>query len=257
MHDVPLFDRFARFYDHDYRHYDHDIELIAALADEWGDPILELGCGTGRLLVPLATADHALTGVDISPALLAISRRKLDALDLGERVTLVQTDMRDLALDERNFQFAFCTSNTLMHLTTQQEQLACLRSVHAHMAKDGLLLIDLFNPDLTRLFAVNGVQELADQWVDEATGADVLKWSVRTFDLAEQTQETLFIYEETFADGTVKRTLCPFPLRFLWRSEAELMLQIAGFQVEDVLGDFDGEPYHSASDHLILLAKKK
>ncbi len=257
MHDVPLFNRFARFYDDDYRHYDDDLELIVALADEWGDPVLELGCGTGRMLVPLAAAGHTLTGVDISSALLAIAQRKLDAEDLEERVTLVQSDMRDFALDERNFQFAFCTSNTLMHLTTQQEQLACLRSVHAHLADDGLLLIDLFNPDLTRLLAVNGVQELADQWVDEATGADVLKWSVRTFDLAEQIQETLFIYEEILADGMVKRTLCPFPLRFLWRSEAELMLQVAGFQVEDVLGDFDGEPYHSASDHLILLARKK
>ena len=131
-----------------------------------------------------------------------------------------------------------------------------MRSVHAHLADDGLLLIDLLIRIWCVFYDVNGVQELADQWVDEATGAEVLKWSVRTFDLAEQIQETLFIYEEIFADGSVKRTLCPFTLRFLWRSEAELMLQMAGFHVEDVLGDFDGEPYHSASEHLILLARK-
>jgi SAM-dependent methyltransferase len=251
------FDRFARFYDQDYRDYDDDLEFITALADEWGDPVLELGCGTGRVLLPLAEGGHETTGIDISPLLLDVARRKLEAVRLSRQVTLVKADLRNFALDERNFQFAFCTSNTLMHLSSQADQLACLRSVHAHLAEDGLLLIDLFNPDLPRLWAVNGLQELADQWVDPATGADVLKWSVRTFDLAEQLQETLFIYEEAFPDGGVKRTVCPFTLRFLWRSEAELLLQLAGFVIEDVLGDFDGEPYHSASDHLIVLARKK
>ncbi|MCB0051237.1 MAG: hypothetical protein KDE24_17015, partial [Caldilinea sp.] len=116
--------------------------------------------------------------------------------------------------------------------------------------------VDLFNPDIPRLLAINGLMELADQWLDDTTGAEVQKWSVRTVDLAEQVQDTLFIYEETFADGRSQRTNCPFTLRFLWRSEAELMLRLAGFVVEDVWGDFDGSPYSSESEHLILLAQK-
>ena len=74
--------------------------------------------------------------------------------------------------------------------------------------------------------------------------------------MAEQLQDTLFIYEEILPDGQVRRTACPFTLRFLWRSEAELMLQMAGFTVEAVWGDFEANPYDSASEHLILLATK-
>lgn len=249
---AETFDRFARFYDADYRHYTDDFDAIVELAGDCGDPILELGCGTGRVLVPLVAAGHTVTGIDISPALLASAHQKLH----DSRCTLVEADLRTFDLPSKDFAFAFCTSNTLMHLPTQADQLTVLRNAHRHLATDSLLLIDLFNPDLSRLLAINGLQELADQWEDATTGAHVLKWSVRTIDWAEQIQETLFIYEEGFPNGSVKRTFCPFTLRFLWQSEAVLLLEKAGFHVEGVWGDFDGSPYEMSSEHLILLASK-
>lgn len=250
-----LFDRFARFYDEDYRDYDDDIEAIVTLAAECGDPILELGCGTGRVLLPLVMAGHSITGVDISPALLARAAEKLRSQGAAN-ARLVEADLRTFDLPEKSFAFAFCTSNTLMHFTGADDQIAVLRNAARHLRPGGRLLIDLFNPDLLRLFAVEGMMELADRWRDAQTGAEVLKWSVRRIDVAEQLQETTFIYEEIFADGRTQRTVCPFILRFLWRSEAELMLQVAGLQVEDVLGSFDGDPYGSDSEHLILIAVK-
>lgn len=252
---AALFDRFARYYDDDYRDYDDDLDALLELAQEAGGPVLELGCGTGRLLLPLAQAGHTLTGVDISPALLDVARRKLAQAGLLEGVTLVEADLRSLALAQRDYGFAFCTSNTLMHLTTPAGQLAALRRAADHLRPGGLLLVDLFNPDIARLIEVHGVMELADQW-ETSDGAQVTKWSVRRLDLAEQLQETLFVYDETAPDGTLRRTLCPFMLRFLWRNEAELMLAAAGLAVEAVWGDFDGNPYDNQSDHLILVASK-
>lgn len=254
--DTATFDRFARFYDGDYRNYDDDIDAIAMLAEEYGDPILELGSGTGRVLLPLAAAGHTITGVDISPALTTLAEEKLRRNGLESRVRLVTDDLRTFELPQKSFAFAFCTSNTLMHLADANEQLAALRNAARHLRPGGRLLIDLFNPDLPRLFAVDGLMELADRWYDEETGVQVLKWSVRSLELAEQIQETLFIYEEVFHDGRTQRTNCPFALRFLWRNEAELMLQAAGFTVEEVWGDFDGAPYGSDSVHLILIAVK-
>lgn len=255
-----MLDRFARFYDADYRHYDDDLAAIAQLAEEQtqtpGGTLLELGCGTGRVLVPLATLGFSITGVDLSPALLAAARQKVRDSQTANRVTLVQADLRSFALPQRDFCLAICTSNTLMHLTTPADQLAALRNAHRHLRSGGLLFLDLFNPDIARLLEINAVSELADQWRDETNGADVLKWSVRTLDLAEQQQETTFIYEEVFADGRAQRTVCPFTLRFLWRNEAELMLEKAGFDEIEVWGDFDGSDYGSWSDHLILLAHK-
>lgn len=254
---AELFDRFAPFYDHDYRGYDDDIHLIATLAAETGSPILELGCGTGRVLAPLAEQGHTVTGVDISPALLAIARGKLTTRKLAKRATLIEADLVDFDLPQKGFRFAFCTSNTLMHLEDQAAQMAALRNVHRHLHADGLLFIDLFNPDIPRLIEVSNLQELADQWRDDETGTEVYKWSVRAVDPAQQLQDTLFIYEEIAPDGAVRRTTCQFTLRYLWRGEAELMLRLCGFELEAVWGDFDGSPYHSASERLILLARKQ
>lgn len=253
---TAIFDRFARFYDADYRHYTDDIPAILDLATETGDPILELGCGTGRVLLPIAEAGHSVTGVDISPSLLAVMRSKKQFTHHVSRITLHKADLRTFDLPEKDFAFAFCTSNTLMHLTTQEDQLTVLRNAYRHLRPGGLLLVDLFNPDLSRLLAISGVQEFADQWEDEETGAQVVKWSVRTLDWAEQIQDTLFIYEEVLPDGLMRRILCPFTLRFLWQSEAELLLEKAGFSVDGVWGDFDGNPYEMGSEHLILLASK-
>ncbi len=253
--DAALFDRFARFYDEDYRHYDDDVAAILHLAQEMDGPVLELGCGTGRLLVPLAAVGLPVTGVDISPALLAKARANLETVPSRDQVTLVEADLRTLALPQQDFAFAFCTSNTLMHLADATDQLAVLERVAMHLRPGGLLMIDLFNPDIGRLIEVNGVMELADQWVRE-DGTEVMKWSVRMLDLADQIQETLFVYEEVAPDGTVRRTRCPFTLRFLWRNEIELMLRLAGLEVEAVWGDFEGSPYESQSDHLVLLATR-
>lgn len=252
--DSQLFDRFARFYDQDYRGYEDDIEAIRMLAAECGDPILELGCGTGRALLPLVQAGYDVTGIDISPALLDCAASKLK--QAGLKAHLVQADLRTFDLPVKTFAFSFCTSNTLMHFTTPADQIAVLRNVARHLRPGGRLFIDLFNPDLVRLFAVDGLTELAGHWQDEQSGAEVLKWCVRKVDPAEQLQETTFIYEEIFPDGRTQRTICPFTLRYLWRSEAELMIQVAGLRVEEVWGDFDGAPYTSDSEHLILIAAK-
>jgi SAM-dependent methyltransferase len=251
------FDAFARYYDADYREYSDDVDLILTLAAETHDPILELGCGTGRLLAPLAAQGHNATGVDVSSALLAIAREKLKRVDCADKVQLVQADMRTCELPRQDFGFAFCTSNTLMHLTSAEHQMQALRNTYRHMRQGATLLLDLFNPDVFRLAQIDGMQEFADRWADESTGAQVIKWVVRTVDWAQQLQETVFIYEETLPDGGSRRTTCPFTLRFLWRNEAELMLQATGFAVEHVWGDFEGGEYDAASDHLILLARKE
>ena len=141
-------------------------------------------------------------------------------------------------------------SNTLMHLTTQAEQLMALQCANRHLRVDGLLLIDLFNPDVAYLESIAGIQELADWWEDDESGAQVLKWTTRYLDAARQLQETIFVYEEIFADGRNAQTRLSFPLRFWWPDEGALLLEQAGFAVDELYGDFDGSPYHPDSERL-------
>jgi SAM-dependent methyltransferase len=251
------FDRFAPFYDNDYRNYSDDIQLVVDLAQDAGETALELGCGTARVLIPLAATGCRVTGIDSSPALLALAQRKAEQAGITARLELFEDDLRSFTLPEKGFDFVYCVSNTLMHLNTQADQLAALRTAYAHLRPGGRLLIDLFNPDIPHLSAIAGVQELADRWEDEERGATVLKWVVRRVDVAQQLQETTFIYESVFADGRVEKAVLPFTLRFLWPSEGVLLLEKAGFRVEELWGDWDGNDYDNESEYLIFLATKE
>lgn len=250
------FDAFAPFYDYDYRDYREDIQLVVDLAQDTGEAALELGCGTGRVLVPLAATGCRVTGVDGSSALLEVARRKVEQSGVGARVLLAQADLRTFSLTERGFDFAFCVSNTLMHLNTQADQLAALINAQHHLRPGGRLLVELFNPDIPHLIAISGVQVLADQWHDEERGATVLKWIMRRIDVAQQLQETTFIYESIYRDGRSEKVVLPFTLRFLWPSEGVLLLEKAGFRIEELWGDCDGNEYDNDSEHLVFLASK-
>ena len=264
------FDGFARFYDGDYRDYSDDIPLVLKTARTAGRAALELGCGTGRVLLPLAEAGFDVVGIDRSAALLAIARHKLAVRgfappasgaeaepDDSRRVRLAQADMTDFRLGRKDFDFTFVVSNTLMHVTTQAGQLEALRCAQRHLRPGGLLLIDLFNPDVAYLESIAGIQELADRWADEESGAQVLKWTTRYVDAARQIQETDFVYEEIFPDGRSAQTRLSFPLRFWWPEEGAMLLDQAGFVVDELYGDLDGSPYRSDSERLIFIARKE
>ncbi len=103
------------------------------------------------------------------------------------------------------------------------------------MAPGGLLLLDIFSPDVAELAALNGRLEWDRTFTDPATGRQVMKLLARTVDPAEQTMQVSHIYDEIDAEGIVRRSVASFELRYLWRFEAELLLEKAGFSVEEML----------------------
>jgi SAM-dependent methyltransferase len=249
------FNRIARFFDADYADYMEDLPALQAFARRTGGPLLELGCGTGRLLIPLAQAGYQVTGVDISPAMLTVARAKAEAAGVTDRITLVEGDYTSTPL-AGPYCFAFVAMNTFMHLLTQAEQLRALRHWRAHLAPGGLLLVDIFHPDVTQLAGLDGRLEWDKSWTDPETGATVLKLFARTVNLAEQILHVTLIYDEVYPDGQVRRTLAPFDMRYLWRFEAELLLKSAGFALEAVYGNWDLTPFEGTSPRLILVAQR-
>lgn len=248
--------RAARFFDMDYHDYTDDLPALRALARRTGGPILELGCGTGRLAVPLAAAGYHVTGVDLSPAMLALAEARAAATPKAAgRVTWVEGDFTRVPL-AGPYQLAFIVMNTFLHLLNLAEQLAALRHWHAHLAPGGTLLIDVLAPAVDELAGLDGQAQLDKSWHDPATGATVLKWVARTVEPAEQIMHVAMIYDESASDGNLQRTVVAFDLRYLWRFEAELLLEKAGFTIEAVYGGWDLEPYDSGSERLILIARK-
>jgi len=250
------YDRFARFYDLDLGAETEDVDLYLGFAKRIGGPLLEVGCGTGRLLLPLARAGYTCVGVDVSPSMLAIARRKLDAAGLAERATLVQADARQLALGE-SFGIAFVGLNSFMHFVDDRSQRNVLAAVRAHLHPRGSLILDLPSPDPTLLGETTG--QLIHEWtrVCPETGRTVMKTRAQRVDTSAQMLDLLFVYDEIDFDGTVRRTAVPFQLRYFYRRELELLLEMCGFAVEAVYGDYWLSEYTLDSPKLIVVAKPK
>lgn len=248
------YDIYARFYDLDFGGMDDDLLMIGQFAARSGSPILELACGTGRVLLPLAQQGYRITGVDVSPAMLAIARQKVAAAGVADRVTLVQQDMRDLKLEER-FVMAFIAINSFMSLPDTDAQLAALCSIREHLAPGGLLVLDLFYPDLARLLEARGQVFLDKVFTDPETGHRLMRYRSQETNLARQTIRTTFIVDEIDDQGGVKRTLFPFSIRYLFPAELALLLRHAGFKIEAIYGSYDLDEFTSDSEKMIAVAR--
>jgi SAM-dependent methyltransferase len=251
---VSEFDRFARYYDADYATFDADIPFYRELARRTGGPIVELMCGTGRVLLPLAQAGYQASGVDISQALLDRAQAKLTHAGAAERVSLVAADVRENIL-QGPFALAIVALNSFMHLTTTVDQLRVLQHAHSALAPDGLLVLDLFNPDLRELARLNG-ELVLDKTFALEDGAPVQKFVSQFADAATQTTEVTFIYDELTAEGHVRRSVAPFAMRWLYRYELEHLLVRAGFALEAVYGSYDLDDYDSSSALMLTVARK-
>jgi SAM-dependent methyltransferase len=249
---VSAFDPFARYYDADHGAFTDDIPFYREMARRTGGPILEVMCGSGRVLAPLAADGHAITGLDISPRLLALAREKLASAGRAGRAELVVGDARH-AVPRGPFALAIIALNSFMHLTTVDDQLAALRQIHAALRPGGVLAIDLFNPD-PRELARRGGELVFDKAFTLSDGTVVHKFVAQRLDAAEQTSHVTFFYDEQLADGTVRRAALPFTMRWLYRYELEHLLARAGFVLETVYGSYDLDDYSSASEQMLAVA---
>jgi SAM-dependent methyltransferase len=249
------FEAYARFYDLDVGQVDDDLWMIREFAARTGSPILELACGTGRVLLPLAREGYSVTGVDVSPAMLALARQKLAAEGLLSRVSLVEQDMRYLDLEGR-FNLALVALNSFSHLLTLEDQIASLQRIYEHLEPGGLLLLDLFNPDLERLLDFRGHLVLDMMMTDPERDRRLLKFRTETVDLAQQIIDVTYILDEVVEQGRVQRTLFPFRMRYLFRHELELLLRYAGYQLEAIYGSYELDEFDGASDRLLAIARR-
>lgn len=247
------FDRFVRYYELDHADYTADIPFYQDLARQAGEPVLELGCGAGRVLIPLAEAGITITGVDLAPRMLARAEEKARAAGVSGRVTLIQADMRRLDLPMR-FRLAFCALNTLMHLEDIEDQIAVLESARRHLIQGGILAVDLPNPHLSLHNEERTPLVLDKELVEPETGHRILKLVSYRSDTALQISDITIIYDEVDAAGQVQRTLVPMRMRWIYPYELRLMLEIAGFRLDQLYGSYELDPFSAGSERLIAVA---
>lgn len=251
---MSQFDAFARYYDADYGAVEDDIAFYRELARRSGGPILEPMCGSGRLLAPLARAGYRLTGVDVSPALLARARARLAEGGLLGQVELLEADIRQDA-PAGPFALAIVALNSFMHLATVGDQLAALGRIHAALRPDGLLALDLFNPDLRALAGYSG-ELVFEKALELDDGTRAHKFVTQQADTGAQMLYIQFIYDELDDQGSVRRSVLPFTLRWLYRYELEHLLARAGFALEAVYGSYELDEYSAAGELMLAIARK-
>jgi RimJ/RimL family protein N-acetyltransferase/SAM-dependent methyltransferase len=247
----------AEAYDRGLDAWRDDVEVWLALAKETGGPVLELACGTGRALLPLAEAGYECVGVDLSPHMLAVAQRKREgmAAEVRARVTLTEGDMRGFEL-RRQFGLVFMTARTLQALLTREDQRACLERCARHLRPGGLLGIDVFNPRLDRLVRPGGVDEKPDEH-EGPEGRQVRETGHTDYDLASQTLIWRSRLECRERDGqtTVRGYVCP--LHYFFRFEMEWMLEACGFEVEAWYGDFARSTFTAESPEMVFVARRR
>jgi len=241
----------ADFYDNIYAFRTQDVVFYLAMTRELQGPILEVGCGTGRITLPLIETGQEIYGVEVSPSMLRILRHKL-----AERPELLprihEGDMRSFDLGKKFLQ-VFVPFRTFLHLDTIDDQLAALRNFHKHLLSEGRLIIDIFAPSY-RLMSHDQMRislparHLADGRI--ITVADNVTYSHREQRLAVERH-----IDTIFSDGLLRRSVEHFHLRYIFRYEMELLLRQAGFQLETVYGDFERRPYDYHSGEMIFVAK--
>ena len=223
-----------------------DVGFYVDRARELGGPVLELGCGTGRVLIPTARAGVEIVGVDASAGMLAECRRRLQAEppDVQRRVSLHEADMRRYDLG-RAFRLVTIPFRPFQHLLTVEDQLSCLASIRRHLAADGRLIFDVFNPSIPHLArAADGTETDPEPPFTLPDGRTVVRYHrMLEHDLVNQINTGELVYYVTHPDGRKERLVHRFGMRWLFRFEVEHLLARAGFTIEHLYCDFDRSPY--------------
>jgi SAM-dependent methyltransferase len=246
-------DDYAAFYDWENARtvQRRDVRFWERLALAAEGPVLELGCGTGRISVPLARSGATLVGIDRSEPMLARARRKLRRGHYAGSASLVLGDIRNLPFRARRFPLAMAPYGILQSLTREPDLRATLESVARVLPKGGRFGIDLV-PDLPRWSEYTSRKTLDGRMGDTRIS---LVESVR-----QDRARRLTIFDQRYVTSRRgRRRIHRFSLTFRTLTVPQMArrLERAGFRVDAVLGDYQGGPWDDRADVWVILASRR
>jgi SAM-dependent methyltransferase len=238
----------ARFYDGDYDFFrtpSGDVTFYVEEALRSKGPVLEFGCGTGRILVPTAEKGVAITGVDASEAMLAQLRAKMPKADVHVG------DMRDFDA-KRRFALVTIPFRPIAHVIEAKDHVRLFANMRRHLAPKGRLVFDFFHPKLAMLAAPQP-EKLGFERVE---GKKRIRryWSAVPH-VSRQVNEVTLRWEIEDEEGRIEHSKSAFEMRWFYRFELEHVLGRAGLEVETLYGNFDRSPFTDDSPEMIFVAR--
>lgn len=254
---TAFYETVARYYDAELGDRIDDLQLFSRLAGEYGDPIFDVGCGTGRVILHLAQEGYQVDGIDDSREMLNRLDTRLTIMPhLKEFVSYTEGDI--LSFDtEKKYKLVLLSYNALMHFHEQETQIQLLDKLRSIIAEDGLLVLDL--PNSGEVFATRETDAILfdREFVEPETGHLVTLQSHSYLDRVTQLLHVTWIYDEMTGDGFVKRLRMPHILRYFFFPEVKLLLERCGFDVDDVFGSTDEDPFEDGCERMVIYASPK
>lgn len=241
-------DLHAEFYDGYESGTEEELDFYRAECGESGGPVLEFGCGTGRVLEALARAGIEVHGVDLSEAMLRRARARLAETprEVRDRATLVKGDMRTFESDRR-FAAILFPHNTFAYLRSTAEQLEMLRRTRSLLANGGRAILVVPDPRVDIIAASlsgGGGLRYVRSFQHPDTGRRVQLWSASMHEPASQLGIHHMVFEEVDDSGaSVRRVTVPLVLRMTPRMEMEHLLARSGFATSSLSSDYTGSPF--------------
>lgn len=246
--------RIAPYYDAVYGDH-HDIAFYRNIARQFGEPVLEIGCGTGRVMLELLKLGCEVGGIDNSKALLDVLRKKVEKLPDDEKghVRVKQADMRDFQMDRR-YRLAMIPASALLHLPSTKDKEQCLRAVFEHVINGGKMAVDVYNPGAG---GPEGHLKHSSTRMD-GEGRVISHFISSKLNKAARTDNTYHFIDVTDKSGSTKRVTINYKFYYLFAKELRKLLEGTGFRDVKLYGNYDLSPFDERrSPRIIAVAAKE
>lgn len=251
----------AKYYDEAYAAGGEmpDLPFYLDLAQSMRGPVLELGCGTGRILLSIARAGIAIDGVDSSLPMLDCLRRKLEieASADRERVSIFEGDMRHFR-SQRKYALVIIPFRPLQHMYTVEDQVAALRTAAFHLRDGGLLAFDVYFPKFYKLDSGLGEEILEMEWRPQSDPEKLIRRYYRkeSHDKIHQNICLTFIFRTWHGDKLVGEESEGLKMSYYTYPHLRALLMLAGLEITEEYASFSKAPLDNSADQMILVLKK-
>lgn len=218
----------------------------------YGEPVLELACGSGRLTIPLAEAGIEIMGLDVSEEMLSLATLK--ASERGVKIPVVQGDVRSFKLGKK-FKFIFIPAQSLTHLHQRAEIEDCFSCVRQHLAEGGRFLVELFNSSVKLLARESDHRYEVGEYEDpNEQGRQVFVTEEIRYDAATQINHIQWYFRNERSD---KESVRAFEMRQFFPQEIDALLWYNGFKIEHKYGSYDEQEFYSDSPKQLIVCRPK
>lgn len=226
-----------------------DSEQIAfyqKMIERFGQPVLELGSGTGNFLVTFSEKHYEVSGLDNSAEMLDAAKRRAERTQTESK--MINADMRDFDLGQK-FKLIFVAGNSLQHLNTIDDVESCFASVKRHLSPDSKFIVEVFNPSLQLLSRDPEERFFVGEYKTD-NGWVVITENV-FYDAATQINHIKWHYQNQYMKEV--RTV-DFTMRQFFPQELDYLFVKNGFRIEQKFGDFYESEFKSNSAKQIIVA---